>query len=164
MVLSGKEVTKISLFASLVVIAIYLVRVPAFDGRVYFHLGDAVIVTAAFLMKPRQSAFVAGLGSALADVLLGSVVWAPLSFIIHGAQGWLISKMADGKGGTRDIIAITAGAAVMIAGYTVCAGVLYGAAVMPIEFFGDLLQSGIGGVAGFFFAKALKRFPSISER
>lgn len=150
-----RNLATIGLLSALAVVAIAVFRVPGPGGNVYFHLGEIVMITSAVFLGRRGGSFVGGVAGAVADILLGAALWAPFSLVIHGLKGWIIGALADGQGGKRDLIAMWVGVSVMIIGYTLVAGMLYGAAVMPVEFVGDLLQGGIGVVMAFAFSKAL---------
>lgn len=155
-----KQLTQAGLFAALAVMAISVFRIPGPGGNVYFHLGETVIITAAVLLGRKKGACVGAVSSAIADLLLGAALWAPFSFVIHGFEGYLIGELSDGRGGRRDLSAMTAGVGVMIAGYTAVSGWLYGVAIMPIEFLGDSMQGVIGVATAYPFLRALLyRFP-----
>lgn len=160
-----KNIVKTGLLSALAVIAIAVFRVPGPGGNVYFHLGETVMITSAVFLGKRGGGFVGGVSGAIADILLGAALWAPFSLVIHGLKGWIIGALADGHGGKRDMLAMWAGVSVMIIGYTLTAGMLYGAAVMPVEFIGDLAQGGIGITMAFVSIKALSaRYPALSRR
>ena len=126
-----------------------LFRIPGPGGNVYFHLGETAMLSAAVLFGRKEGALIGAFSAAIADLLLGAALWAPFSFLIHGVKGYLAGRFSDGRGGMRDVAAMSAGAAVMIAGYTLLAGFLYGAAIMPVEFVGDTLQGGVGVLTAF---------------
>lgn len=161
----SKQIAKIGLLSALGVLAIAVFRIPGPGGNVYFHLGEVVIITSAILTGKRSGAFIGAVSSAIADILLGAALWAPFSLVIHGAEGYIIGAIADGKGGRRDFLAAAAGVLVMAVGYTLTAGLLYGAAVMPVEFIGDTLQGGLGLMLSAAFLKTLLlRFPDLKEK
>nr|WP_227767942.1 ECF transporter S component [Zhaonella formicivorans] len=85
------------MLAAVTVLAISLVKIPAFSGRLYFHLGETVILTSALLLGKRGGALVGAVGSAVADLLLGAPVLAPISFVIHGVEGYLVGYASQGK-------------------------------------------------------------------
>lgn len=160
-----KNIAEVGLLSALAIIAISVFRIPGPGGNVYFHLGETVMITSAVFLGKRSGGFVGGVSGAIADILLGAALWAPFSLVIHGLKGWIIGALADGRGGKRDLLAIWAGVSVMVVGYTLTAGMLYGAAVMPVEFIGDLSQGGIGAATAFAFAKALSaRYPALTRK
>lgn len=160
-----KNIAAAGLLSALAVISISIFRIPGPGGNVYFHLGETVMITSAIFLGKRGGSFVGGVSGAIADVLLGSALWAPFSLVIHGLKGWVIGALADGQGGKRDLLAMLTGVSIMVIGYTLTAGALYGAAVMPVEFTGDLMQGGIGIVVSFAFAKMLlARYPGLARK
>lgn len=160
--INTSHIARIGLLAALAVVAICIFRIPGPDGKLYFHLGETIILTSAILLGRKGGAFVGSISSALADVLLGATLWAPFSFVIHGAEAWLVGVLSDGSGGKRDFLAMLAGICVMIVGYTFMAGLLYGIAVVPIEFFGDAMQGLLGLATAFPFVRLIvHRFPSL---
>ena len=154
---NARQLTLVALFAALVTVSIYLFRIPSFDGRLYFHLGETMMITGAFILGKRNGALAAGIGSALADVLLGAPYWAPISFIIHGAQAWAIAALSNGELQQKDFIAMGTGAAIVIFGYSLAAWNIYGWAAVPLEFVGDILQTSFGVASAYAFMKALRR-------
>lgn len=160
-----RNIAQIGLLCALTIIAIAVCRVPGPGGNVYFHLGETVMITSAVFLGKRSGGFIGGVAGAVADILLGSALWAPFSLVIHGLECWIIGALSDGQGGRRDMLAMWAGVSVMVIGYTLVAGVLYGAAVMPVEFVGDLAQGGIGVAIAFAATKTLAaRYPQRVRR
>lgn len=160
-----KSIAITGLLSALAVVAISVFRVPGPGGNVYFHLGETVMIVSAVFLGKRCGGFVGGVSGAIADILLGAALWAPFSLVIHGLKGWTIGALADGQCGKRDMLAMWAGVSIMVIGYTLMAGVLYGAEVMPVEFIGDLMQGGIGVVMAFALSKMLSaRYPALSRK
>lgn len=160
-----KKIAVAGLLSAMAVVAIAVFRIPGPGGNVYFHLGEMVMITSAVFLGKRGGCFVGGVSGAAADILLGAALWAPFSLVIHGLKGWIIGALADGQGGKRDLLAMCAGISIMVIGYTLTAGALYGAAIMPVEFIGDLMQGGIGTVMAFAFCKTLSaRYPALIRK
>lgn len=80
------------------------------------------------------------MGAALADLILGYPIWAPLTLLIKGLEGYVVGTLAP-KGRIKAMIA---GAAVMATGYSISAGLLYGWAAAPVELLTDVVQTGMG--------------------
>jgi uncharacterized membrane protein len=84
----------------------------------YIHLGDAAIFFTALAFGPWAGLVVGGLGTALADVIGGYAIFAPLTFIVHGAQGFIVGWIAGEQRTTvRVVLATLAGSLVLVAGY-----------------------------------------------
>jgi uncharacterized membrane protein/putative methionine-R-sulfoxide reductase with GAF domain len=94
---------------------VHLVQTP--PGG-YIHLGDIIIYFTAFAFGPWVGLVAGGLGCAAADLLAGYAEFAPLTFVVHGLQGfiagWIVRRNA---GPIRLVVAVTAGGAVLVGGY-----------------------------------------------
>lgn len=99
--------------AALVCVAtmVISVYVPATKG--YFNIGEIGVYSTAMLFGPVVGAFAGGVGSMLADLLLGYPVYAPATFIIKAVEGaivgYLCSKTPSLKKTNRKIFTITTG-------------------------------------------------------
>lgn len=96
-------------------------HIPSPIAQGYFNIGDSVIMIAAILLG-RKSGFIAGaIGSALADIAVGAFIFAPFTFIVKGLEGFVAGAIANKTGRLPDftlrIIALTAAAITMVAGY-----------------------------------------------
>ncbi|MDR2133401.1 MAG: ECF transporter S component [Clostridiales Family XIII bacterium] len=81
--------------------AVIAIPVPFTNG--YVHPGDSMIFMAVLLLGRRRGALAAGIGSALADTLLGYFLWAPFSLVIKAGMafftGLIIEKSAESRRG-----------------------------------------------------------------
>ena len=140
----------------------------------YIHLGDAVIFLSVLLLGQKYGAAAAGMGSALADLLLGFAVWAPWTLVIKGGMGLimglLIAKAAKSQK-ENQILGVSAYAILgmilagifMVAGYYVAEGVIYGnfiVALLGIPW--NIGQFGLGMVLAVLIASALYKTPAYS--
>ncbi|HHV79921.1 MAG TPA: ECF transporter S component [Firmicutes bacterium] len=142
-----------AMFSALVFVLTAFARVPALGGKLYFHLGGIAIYCSAVLFGPAVGGTAGAVGSALADLMLGVPVWAPISFMVHGAEGLLVGRLSNGE---ARIGAMAAGAAVMVCGYGVTAWMLYGVAAVPIELVGDVLQGALGIAGAYAVLRGLR--------
>lgn len=77
-----------------------VIETPATGG--YFNLGEAAIYVIAFLATPIATATAAGLGPALADLVLGYWYFAPATFVIKFCEGLIVATLIRRlKAGTR---------------------------------------------------------------
>lgn len=140
------------------------IRIPL-PSRGYFNVGDIAVVfggLALGFIRPGQGAWWAlaacGVGSALADILGGFAVFAPLTFAAKGVEGAL-AAIAAGSGKSGQIILLTLGGLAMAGIYFI------GEAAMPniglqgavAEVPSNLIQAVGGGAGGLLAAKALQR-------
>lgn len=150
-----KETSRTIALGALVAAAVAvatMIHIPVPGFRLYFNFGEGVLYVAALTFGARYGA-AGGLGAALADLLLGYPLWAPLTLAIKGAEGYVVGRLAA----RGRIVALLAGAAIMIVGYTTAAGFLYGWKAAPVELATDLVQTGMGGAFALFFVPLLRR-------
>ena len=76
-----KKIVACALFTALIACATIIIQIPMpISG--YVNLGDAFVLLGAFILGPVYGTISAGLGSMLADVLTGYVIFAPATLII----------------------------------------------------------------------------------
>lgn len=155
------------LFAALTAVATMVIRVPSPTGG-YINPGDAMVILAAFLLGPGWGAAAAGLGSALADLISGYIIYAPATFVIKAAMalaagGFLRKAKAKHSFGSAVLGAVTA-ELIMIAGYFAFTALVLGfgwGAVAEIP--GNIVQGIFGAFAGTSLYIALLRIPYVKN-
>lgn len=75
-----------ALFAALTCVATWLIKVPL-PVIGYINLGDCIVLLGSFVLGPIYGAIAGGVGSALADLLAGYVIYVPATFIIKALMG-----------------------------------------------------------------------------
>ena len=131
-----------------IVLSLSIFSIPVPGGHLYFC--DAVINTAAILLDPLSAFIVGGVGSFLGDFFFYP---APMfvSLVTHGLQAVIVSLLSHRLWRKRQVLssgfAVTVGALIMVAGYTlgrayVYSTVEYAIIKLPFEF----LQAGFGAV------------------
>lgn len=122
--------------------------IPVPGGHLYFC--DAVIDTAAILLDPFAAFVVGGIGSFLGDFFFYP---APMfvSLVTHGLQAIIVSVISHHlltkKAVLSSSIAVTAGAVVMVIGYTLGRAYVYSTpeySILKLPF--EILQAGFGAV------------------
>lgn len=137
---------------ALVFIATYFIqiRLPISINGGLVHLGNVVLFTIAILFGRQKGAIAGAFGMGIFDVVSGWMAWAPFTFVIRGLMGWIIGSVAhrngrEGRNVALNVLGIVAGSVVMIAGYYVTEGILYGNWVAPVTSIpGNLTQLGFG--------------------
>jgi len=97
----------------------------------YVHPGDALVLLCGFIMGPLYGGFAAATGSAIADITLGYVVYAPATFIIKflvACCAGLIYRIKD-KSVAKLILASAISEIIMILGYYICEGFILGGGI-----------------------------------
>ena len=152
-----------AMFTAMIAVATLYLKIPGPTG--YYHLGDGLIYAAAILLGPGIGAIAAALGSALADMMGGYVIWAGPTFFIKGLTALAIGYIAHrGLSATRNLGAMLVGALITMVGYSVTAYFLYGRlpAVALAEFYGNIGQTGSGIVIGMLLVSFLRRIRDFS--
>lgn len=137
--------------SALVLLLTFLIKIPVPATGGYVHPGDAAIYLAAVLLGP-FAALIGGLGSALADLLGGYMVYIAPTFVIKAAMGGIAGLLARKKAPIRNALAFSLAACAMVAGYFVFEGFVFGwvaalAAVGP-----NAVQGVTGVVLGVAFS------------
>lgn len=155
-----------ALFAALCCVATMLIHIPIPATNGYINLGDGVVLLGAFLLGPVYGMAAGGLGSMLADLLLGYAAYAPGTLVIKGLMALcaaLIVKKAGGRTAGL-ILGALAGELVMVLGYFAYESTLLGyglAAAASIP--GNALQGAGGFVVGVLACKALRALPQVRK-
>ncbi len=122
--ISTRKLVVNALMVALVFLITFLpfLHIPSPIAQGYFNLGDAVIMITAILLG-RKSGFIAGaFGSALADLVWGSFIFVPITFIVKGLEGYIVGAIANKSNNDRisvirRIISLAVGIAIMAFGY-----------------------------------------------
>lgn len=143
-----KKIVMSALLAALVCIATMIIKIPS-PLKGYLNLGDCIVLVAGWLLSPAYGFLAAGIGSALADVFSGYIIYAPATFVIKGAMALvayygfkLFSKKLSNL--TSRIISGILAEMLMILGYFVFEGLLYGFIPSVV----NIPANGVQGVAG----------------
>ena len=138
------------LLAAFVTVATMLIHIPT-PTKGYINLGDCFVNISAWMLGPIFGAGAAGIGSAIADLLLGYTVYVPATFIIKALMAMvsfhifrLLSKRMHGFF-SRTIAAVAA-EIVMIAGYFIFECILYGSFATALTGVPGNIVQGVGGV------------------
>lgn len=146
------KIARSSMIAALVCVATMIIKVPSpLNG--YVNLGDGIVLLGGWLLGPVYGFFAAAVGSALADLLSGYGVYAPATFVIKGAvalTAFYIFRFLSGK--TAKVLARLVSAVcaelVMVAGYYVFEGFLYGFVPSAVNILPNAVQGAFGIVIG----------------
>ena len=152
-----RKIVMAALMAALICVATMIIKIPS-PLKGYLNLGDCVVLTAGWMLSPVYGFMAAGLGSALADVFSGYVVYAPATFIIKGCMaliafyGFVFLKKKFGELSSRIVSGIAA-ELMMILGYFVFEGFMYGFAPSAV----NIPANGVQGIAGLILGIVLTK-------
>jgi len=113
-------------------------------------------------LSPGYGFAAAGLGSALADVFSGYVIYAPATFVIKGIMAlvahFCYKRMHTGHGSTLSrIIGGALAEVIMIGGYYVFEGFMYGFAAALVNIAANAAQGIVGLVVGLILIKIFEK-------
>ncbi len=150
-----RKIVVAALVTALICVATMFIKIPsAFKG--YLNLGDGVILVSGWILSPAYAFAASALGSALADIFSGYMIYAPATFVIKGLMALvafygfrLFNKKLRNL--TSRIICGVIAEIIMVLGYFVFEGFLYGFAPSALNIPGNCLQ----GVAGIIVSTLL---------
>ena len=147
-----KKIVMAALMAALACIATMIIKIPS-PLKGYINLGDCIVLAAGWMLLPKYGFLAAGLGSALADVFLGYITYAPATFVIKGVMalvafyGYKLTHRKLGNLPAR-IMSGTVAEIVMILGYFMFEGILYGFGPSVVNIPANAVQGLAGLVLG----------------
>ena len=152
-----KKIVMAALMAALACVATMIIKIPS-PLKGYLNLGDCIVLVSGWMLSPTYGFLAAGLGSALADVFSGYVTYAPATFVIKGVMALvafygfklLHNKLGDLPSG---IVSGIVAEIVMILGYFVFEGFLYGFIPSAV----NIPANGVQGIAGLIIGVILMK-------
>ena len=72
---------------------VFQISIPQTQG--FFNLGDSAVYISAILFGPIIGAFSGGVGSALADLILGYGLFAPITLVTKGVEGFVVGLLSN---------------------------------------------------------------------
>ena len=148
MKLKTKRIVITALMTSMVCVATMIIKIPS-PMKGYLNIGDCIVLLCGWLLPPGYSFIAAGLGSALADLFSGYVVYAPATFLIKGSMAlvaYACFKLMHKKIGklASYIVGGVLAEMLMVSGYFVFEGILYGFIPSLV----NIPANGVQGIAG----------------
>lgn len=162
-----KRIVITALFAAITCVATMIIKIPS-PLKGYINIGDAIVLLCGWLLPGSYAFLAAGIGSALADVLSGYIVYASATFIIKGLMALLalyLSKLMDKKANpiiSRIVSGITAELS-MIFGYFLFEGVLYGFVQSAVNIPANAVQGVVGIALALIILKALEKSKAVDK-
>ena len=141
-----------SLFAALICVATMLIKIPS-PLKGYINLGDGIVLLASWILPLPYGLIAAGLGSALADLFSGYVVYAPATFIIKALMAVVAYSFykffaKKAKSTVSRVFSGILSEFVMILGYFLFEGVLYGFVPSLVNIPANAVQAVAGIIIG----------------
>lgn len=94
---SPRTVALYGVLTALTTAVTYASYTPFSPTKGYFNLGDSMVFFSALTFGWRAGMICGGVGSAVADVLLGSGIYAPITLVAKGAEGFVSGSLGRRK-------------------------------------------------------------------
>lgn len=148
-----KKTIMAAMLAALVCVATMIIKIPSPMQQGYLNLGDCVVLLCGFMLSPVYGFLAAGIGSFLADIFAGYAVYAPATFLIKGLMALTAHfgfRLLQKKCGTSvsKVLSGACGVIVMVSGYYVFEGFLYGFVPSLVNIPANALQGAVGLILG----------------
>lgn len=147
-----QKIVVAALLSALICVATMIIKIPT-PLKGYVNAGDGFILLGSALLSPAYAFLAGGLGSALADVLSGYSSYALATFVVKGlmalAAALILKKLKENnsKSILKFIPAFVA-EIIMVLGYFVYEGFLYGFGPSAVNIIPNLLQGVVGIIIG----------------
>ncbi|MDX9916969.1 MAG: ECF transporter S component, partial [Gudongella sp.] len=130
-----------ALLMALTTVMTMVVQIPTPTAYGYLNLGDMVVFMAAFMYGKKAGFIVGGIGSAIADILLGWGAYAPITLVVKGLEGFIAGLLLETSWGKKmKFIPPLVGALVMASGYYFAEIFMYGAKAAIVNFPANAMQ------------------------
>lgn len=149
-----------SLLIALTTVMTMVIQIPMPATNGYLNLGDMVVFMAAILLGSKGGLIVGGIGSAMADLILGYTHYVPITLVVKGLEGFIAGKLLERD--TKPILATSIGGIFMAGGYLLAELFLYGKGAI-VSLPGNIAQGLFGAVVAVILYKALGRTKLIKE-
>lgn len=154
------QMTRYAVLIALTTVMTMVIHIPTPGTKGYLNLGDMVVFLAAMILGKKGGFIVGGLGSALADILLGYTYYAPITFVVKGLEGFFAGALLDTKIGEKaPIIPTSVGGLWMAFGYFIAESFIlkYGVEASLASMPGNIIQGLFGAVVAVVLSTALKK-------
>ncbi len=158
------EIALLIVMAALTAATTAFISIPFAPTRGYFNIGDAMVMFSGLLLGSRLGFLAGGIGSALADIILGYSFFAPLTLFIKGLEG-MVAGLGKGKRIPYQIASVIAAAAAMLLGYFSVEAPLFGFGAALAELITvNSLQVTFGAIISLALVNALRKaYPAVES-
>ena len=156
-----KRIVTASMLAALVCVATMIIKIPS-PLKGYLNLGDCIVLLAGWSLSPLYGFLAAGIGSALADIFSGYIVYAPATFVIKGLMaiiayfGFHLLHKRLGNFISR-ILSGSISEIIMVLGYFIFEGFLYGFISSLVNIPANAVQGVAGLIIGTILIKVFEK-------
>ena len=156
-----KKIVITALMAAMVCVATMIIKIPS-PLKGYMNIGDCIVLLCGWLLAPAYGFAAAGVGSALADIFSGYIIYAPATFLIKGLMALVafaclkLMNKRIGKFPSQLVGAVLA-ETVMMVGYYVFEGFMYGFIPSAVNIPANVAQGVAGLILGIVLVKLFEK-------
>lgn len=152
-----------ALFIALTLVATMFIniRLPLMGNGGLIHLGNVPLFLAAIIYGRKTGAIAGAFGMGMFDLISGWTAWAPFTFVIVGAMGYVVGLMSEKlkfNPYTVNTLAIAVALIIKIVGYYFTEVILYHNWILPLGSIpGNVMQVVVAAIIVIPFADRLKK-------
>lgn len=158
-----------AMFIALTFVATWLIniRLPLVGSGGLIHLGNVPLFIGGMVFGRKTGAIAGAFGMALFDLMSGWTAWAPFTFVIVGAMGYVIGWIAEKKplnhAMANNVLSVVLAIIIKVVGYYFAEVILYGNWIAPVGSIpGNIIQVGFAGVVVLLFIEPMKKIIKLS--
>lgn len=153
-----RDLVMCGVLMALTTVMTIVVQIPVFGSSGYVNMGDSVVLFTALYLGRKHGAAVGGLGSALADIISGYAVYAPLTFITKGLEGYICGLISQKISGTKgNILGTLAGGIIMVSGYFIGEIFMFGMKASMAAIGPNAIQATFGIISALIIYAGVKK-------
>ncbi|MEG0371817.1 MAG: ECF transporter S component [Clostridium sp.] len=141
---STKSLIFTALGIAIVAVCTMIIKLPVPATGGYINFGDTMVFTFAILLGRKKGAVIGGIGSCLADLLMGYMIFAPATLVIKGIEGFICGLLYEKISKRNNSIGIVVGSIVagtfMVGGYFIYETLIFSFEAASISIVGNIIQ------------------------
>lgn len=162
---NSRQLAFTGLFAALIFLATFAIRIPVGGSGGYVHLGDTMVYLAASILPQPWAMAASAIGAGLSDALVpGGMIWLPATVLIKPLCCLAFTRDKGKLLCGRNLAALLIGGVITIVGYAAATAVITGSiAVAVAEIPAGLIQPVGSGICYAALAAALDKSRLIKD-
>ncbi len=136
------------------------IRLPIAANGGLIHIGDIPVFIAAVIFGRKTGMYAAAFGMGLFDLLSGWAVWAPFTFFICGAKGWVFGAILDNSFSmVKYVFAVFVILIINVVGYYIAEIIITGNILAPINsVWGNIIQIVVSAIITVPILTVIKKY------
>ncbi|MFW9845263.1 MAG: ECF transporter S component [Candidatus Thorarchaeota archaeon] len=157
-------VALLAVLTALTTIATVIIAIPFPTSTGFLNFGDVLVMLSGLLLGPAGGFIAGGVGSAMGDVVLGYIHFAPITLVVKGCEGLVVGAFCRRARAAElltvwDIVGLVLASLVMMGGYFLAEIPLvgYGAALAELMTL-NWIQVTVGSIVTAIVGPVARRF------